>query len=128
MRKRVHILRIVTATFFLLLWNGSPARADGFGTREEAQAMVERAAVFLKSNGRAAALAEFGNPKGQFIDRDLYLVTYDAASGVRLSHPINPKLVGKSTLDMKDLDGKAYGQEILTTANTVGSGWVDFKF
>ena len=122
MPEHVHTLRIVATAFFLFLWNGSSTWADSFGTREEAQAMVERAAAFLKSNGREVALAEFGNPKGQFIDRDLYLVTYDATNGVRLSHPINPKLVGKSTIDMRDLDGKAYGQEIMTTANAVGSG------
>ncbi len=128
MAKILGVSRVFFAVFFLMMWSGLGMAAESYGTREEAQAMVERAAAFLKANGREVALAEFGNPKGQFIDRDLYLVTYDAATGVRLSHPINPKLVGKSTADMKDLDGKPYGQEILTTANTMGSGWVDFKF
>ena len=111
----------------VILMSVSAVRAEEFGTREQAQAMVERAAAFLKEKGREAALAEFGNPKGQFIDRDLYLVTY-AVDGVRLSHPYNPKLVGKSVAETKDIDGKAYGQEILDTANTKGSGWVDYKF
>jgi len=122
------ISRVVFAIFFVALWSGSAALAESFGSREEAQAMVERAAEFLKANGREAALAEFGNPKGQFIDRDLYIVTYAAADGVRLSHPYNAKLVGKSVAETKDFDGKAYGLEILAVGNGAGKGWVDYKF
>ena len=119
---------IFCAAVFVPLCLSSMASADAFGTREEAQAMVDRAAAFLKTNGRESALAEFGNPKGQFIDRDLYIVTYAATDGVRLSHPYNVKLVGKSVAETKDFDGKAYGQEILSVANGAGSGWVDYKY
>lgn len=122
------ITRFFLFTLFLTFPGAAALAADGHGSREEAQAMVERAAAFLKANGREAALAEFGNPKGQFIDRDLYIVAYAAADGVRLSHPYNPKLVGKSVTEAKDFDGKSYGLEILSVANTAGSGWVDYKF
>ena len=121
------ISRTMFAVFILVIGVISTGRAETSGSREEAQAMVERAAVFLKANGREAALAEFGNPKGQFIDRDLYVIAY-ATDGVRLSHPYNAKLVGKSVVETKDFDGKAYGQEILTVANGAGSGWIDYKF
>ena len=112
----------------LLVMSASLGRADEFGSREQAQAMVERAAAFLKDNGRDKALAEFSNPKGQFIDRDLYVLAYAAADGIRLSHPYNPKLIGKSVAEAKDIDGKAYGQEILDVGNGKGSGWVDYKY
>lgn len=122
------ILRIVFAFLVVGALSAPTARAESFGSREEAQAMVERAAEFLKANGREAALAEFGNPKGQFIDRDLYIVAYAAADGVRLSHPYNAKLVGKSVTEAKDFDGKAYGLDILAVGNGAGKGWVDYKF
>ena len=112
----------------LLVMTNSVCLADEPGTRQQAQAMVERAAAFLKENGREKALAEFDNPKGQFIDRDLYVVTYAAADGVRLSHPYNRKLIGRSVAATTDIDGKTYGQEILTVANTKGSGWVEYKY
>ena len=112
----------------LLLMTASISFADDFGTREQAQAMIERAAKFLNENGREKALAEFGNPKGQFVDRDLYIVAYAAATGVRLSHPYNAKLVGKSVIEAKDIDGKPYGQEILDVGNNKGSGWIDYKY
>ena len=102
-------------------------QAAEFGSRDEAKAMVERAVVFVTANGKDKALAEFSNPKGLFIDRDLYLISY-GLDGTRLSHPYNSKLIGKSALDAVDFDGKPYGKEIIDTANTKGSGWVDYKF
>jgi len=112
----------------LLLAAIMPARADDYGTPDEARAMVERALVYLKSRGRAAALAEFSNPKGQFVDRDLYVIAYDAGSGVRLSHPYNNQLVGKSVAEAHDIDGKPYGKAILEVARHQGVGWVDYTF
>ncbi len=122
------IARFFIFLLFLMIPGVAALAADDHGSRGEAQAMVERAAAFLKANGREAALAEFANQKGQFIDRDLYVVAYAAADGVRLSHPYNLKLVGKSVTEAKDFDGKSYGVEILSVANTAGHGWVDYKF
>jgi len=115
-------------TIILVLLGFAPAAmAAESGTRDEARAMVERAATFYKANGKEKSLAAFGDPKGQFVDRDLYLITY-GLDGIRLSHPYNPKLIGKSAAEAVDFDGKPYGKEIIDTANTKGSGWVDYKF
>lgn len=119
--------RLFLALLFTAMAAAPVLAADEFGSRDEAQAMVERAAQFLKTQGKDKALAEFGNPKGQFIDRDLYIIAY-ALDGTRLAHPYNPKLVGKSAADVKDFDGKPYGQEMIEVIKTKGSGWVDYKF
>ncbi len=119
------MLAISAAT--LLLGAAPAARAEDTGTADQAKAMVEKAAAFLKANGREKLLAELNNPKNQFIDRDLYIVAY-GVDGTRLAHPYNPKLVGTSVLDAVDFDGKAYGKEIVETAQVKGSGWVDYKF
>jgi len=108
------------------LFAANIAHADQFGTRDEAKALAEKAVAFIKAEGKDKAIAEFGNPQGKFIDRDLYIVLY-AADGMRLAHPHNPKLVGKSAAEAKDFDGKPYGQELIDTAKK-GSGWVDYKF
>ena len=105
-----------------------PARADSQGSRDEALAMVDRAEAFLKSHGRDEAIAAFNDKAGAFIDRDLYIVVYNLADGVRLSHPYIKPLIGKSVADAKDIEGKPYGQEILDLARGAGSGWVDYKF
>ena len=105
-----------------------PAFAEGErGTKDEAKAMVEKAAAFYKENGKDKAIAEFNNPKGQFIDRDLYVFALDM-QGIRIAHGTNQKLVGKSILDFKDVDGKPYGQEIVDIGKGAGTGWVDYKF
>ncbi len=105
-----------------------PARAaETYGTAEEAQHMVDRAAAFMKANGKDKLMAELNNAHGQFIDRDLYVLAY-GLDGLRLAHPYNQKIVGLSVLDAVDFDGKAYGSEIVATAKTKGSGWVDYKY
>jgi signal transduction histidine kinase len=36
--------------------------------------------------------------------------------------------VGQEFADLKDADGKLFVKEILETANTEGSGWVNYKW
>ncbi len=105
-----------------------PVCAGSFGSKDEAEAMVARAAEFLKANGREAAFAAFGDPEGRFADRDLYIVAYALSNGVRLAHPYNARLVGQSVEEAKDIDGKLYGKEIMDVARTKGRGWIDYKF
>ncbi|MDR3437174.1 cache domain-containing protein [Telmatospirillum sp.] len=125
-----HVCRrhvIATCAMFFLFSCIHSANAEDFGTAEQAKAMVDRVTVFFKANGKEKTLAELSNPKGQFIDRDLYVIAY-SLEGIRLAHPYNPKLIGLSVLDAVDFDGKAYGKDIITLANGAGSGWVDYKF
>jgi hypothetical protein len=103
------------------------AGAENVGTPDEAKAMLERGVVFYKANGKDKFLAEVNNPKGQFVDRDLYIAVW-TLDGIRIGHPHNPKLLGTSVLDAIDFDGKAYGKEIIETAKTAGSGAVTYKF
>jgi len=105
-----------------------PVQAGDMGTKEEAQALVEKAAAFWQANGRDKAVAAFNDRQGGFFDRDLYIVAANLADGIRIAHGANPKMIGKSLNDFKDIEGKPYGQEILELAKTKGSGWVDYKF
>jgi signal transduction histidine kinase len=120
-------LFVAACAVFLLCVHLSSAGAEDFGTADQAKAMVDRVAVFFKANGKDKTLAELSNPKGQFIDRDLYVIAY-SLDGIRLAHPYNPKLIGLSVLDAVDFDGKAYGKDIIEIPKTKGSGWVDYKF
>lgn len=116
------------ALFVMVLFGlAQPVLAEEFGSAAEAQAMVDKGAAFLKAQGKEKALAEFSNPKGQFIDRDLYIIAY-ALDGTRLAHPYNAKLIGKSVADAVDFDGKPYGKEIVDLVKSKDKGWVDYKF
>jgi signal transduction histidine kinase len=97
------------------------------GTPAEAEALVKKAVAFMKANGKDKAFAEFGNPKGQFVDRDLYIFVYDM-SGKCVAHGQNPKQVGKDLSDLTDPDGKPFVKERIEIAKTKGSGWQDYKF
>jgi signal transduction histidine kinase len=109
-----------------MLWAGFAFAAEK-GTPAEAEAMVKKAVAYIKANGKDKAFAEFSNPKGKFIDRDLYIFVNDL-NGVSLAHGFNPKMIGKSLIDMKDADGKPYVRERIEMIKAKGKGWQDYKF
>ena len=96
-------------------------------SQKDAKALVEKAAAFVKANGKDAALKEFSKAKGQFDKGELYVFAYDMNATI-VAHPKNPKLIGKNLLDVPDTDGKFFRKEIMETARTKGSGWVDYKY
>lgn len=124
---KINNLKIILAALLLGLGLSSPVMAAERGTKEEAKALVEKAAAYLKAEGKDKAIAEFNKPDGLFIDRDLYVFAMNM-DGVRLAHGKNQKLVGLSIMDFKDVDDKPYGKEIMDLGKGAGSGWVDYKF
>jgi cytochrome c len=102
-------------------------RAEDAGTKDEAVAMVKKAIEFMKANGNDKAFAEFSNPKGQFVDRDLYVVVYDL-DGKCLAHGANQKMIGRDLIDNKDVDGKEFMKERVELMKKQPSAWQDYKF
>lgn len=96
-------------------------------TPAEAEAMVRKGVAYMKANGRDKGLAEISNNKGAFVDRDLYL-TVTNMQGVNVAHGVNPKMVGKNLIDMRDSDGKEYLRERIQLAQAKGAFWQDYKF
>lgn len=97
------------------------------GTASEAVAMVKKASAFIKANGREKAFSQISNPKGPFVDRDLYVTVYDM-SGTCLAHGFNPKMVGKNMIDLKDPDGKAFIKERSEVAKSKDQFWIDYRY
>lgn len=97
------------------------------GTANDAKHLVEKGVALISSQGRQKAFAAFANPDGDFIKRDLYLFVYDMNGNV-LAHGGNPALVGKSMIDSKDGNGKAFIRERIEIAKAHGSGWQDYMF
>ena len=96
---------------------------------DEAVALVKKAAAYVKANGKDKAFEEFSNPKGQFVDRNLYIFAYDL-NGVSLAigNGNSKKMVGKNLLDMRDANGIYLIKKLIEVANTKGKGWVDYKW
>ena len=123
------ILSILAAMLCLGLV-GLPAHAQGKkGTAAEAQAMVHKAIAQIKKVGREKAFAEFDDPKGPFVDRDLYVVVYDLKGKV-LAHGANEKMIGKDVIELRDSDGKYFVKERveMMSKGPEAKGWQDYKF
>jgi cytochrome c len=119
--------KCLLATAILLVAGIASAPAAEFATKEEAQAMVVKAVAFIKQEGAPKAYAEFTNKKGQFTDRDLYVVVY-GLDGKVLAHGQNDKLVGQDLIDLQDVDGKFFVKERVQLARQQGTFWQDYKF
>lgn len=102
-------------------------QAQTKATAAEATAMVKKGVAFIKANGKDKGWAEINNKKGQFIDRDLYLVVY-GLDGTVHAHGANEKMVGKNLIALKDIDGKEFVKERVELGKTKGTFWQDYKF
>ncbi len=120
-------LTISALAIFALVSVQFGATAATNGSPDEAKAMVEKAAKLLTAEGKDKAFPAFDDPSGGFVDRDLYVFVLDQ-QGTTVAHGANKALIGKSLLNVKDADGKAFIKEILDLANGKGEGWVDYKW
>jgi cytochrome c len=121
------LMAVLLVTGWVLVLGLNTALAADVGTKDEATAMVKKAIVFIKTNGADKAYAEISNPKGQFVDRDLYVVVYDM-TGKCLAHGANTKMIGRDLIDNKDVDGKEFVKERVEMMKKQASGWQDYKF
>lgn len=118
------VVCLVLAAFFLLVTSAAAAEK---GTAAEAQSLVKQAVVYVKKNGKEAALKEIMNPKGEFVKKDLYIYVMDM-KGNCIAHEATPQLIGKNFMALKDASGKPFIKEILDISNAKGHGWIDYKW
>ena len=121
------LMAVLLVTGWVLVLGLNTALAADVGTKDEATAMVKKAIALIKANGADKAYAEISNPKGQFVDRDLYVVVYDM-TGKCLAHGANAKMIGRDLIDNKDVDGKEFVKERVEMMKKQASGWQDYKF
>jgi len=117
------LLVLVVMCMFLM---GVAGEVIAAGTAAEAEAMVKKAAAFIKANGKDKALKEFTDGT-QFKKDDLYIFVLDS-KGLTLAHGGNPKLVGKDMAGLKDAAGKFFIKDIVDGAKAKGTGWADYKW
>jgi signal transduction histidine kinase len=121
--------RLVLKVLFVAATGGVSwaAMAADHASADEAAAMVKKAAAYLKANGIEKTAVEVNNPKGQFIDRDLYVSIIDA-KGINVAHGGNPKMVGKDLSDLRDADGVYINRQRTEILKTKPDGWINYKF
>ena len=98
-----------------------------FSKRDEAKSLVKKALAYVQNNGREKAFAEFDDPKGQFVQGDLYVFVFDL-KGTLLAHGSNKGLIGKDMMETQDAEGVYFVKKFMAVAKKEGSGWVDYKW
>ncbi|MPL71665.1 hypothetical protein SDC9_17442 [bioreactor metagenome] len=109
----------------IVLTDNVPEKTGAVGsevTVGELKAFVENAYVYAHKVGKTEALAAFNDPKGKFIDGELYIFAYDM-NGTVLALPHQPDLIGKSRWYLQDTTGIKYIQRAIARAN-LGGGFV----
>lgn len=119
--------RLVAALLITAFMAGFAYAKTLRGTAAEAVQMVEKAVAYIKNNGEEKAFAEISNPKGQFVDRDLYVYVINM-DGAILAHGADQNLIGKNMRDVRDMDGKAFIRDLLRMAKVKNTGWFDYKW
>ena len=120
------MIAVLAACTMGLMPLAAGAAEEQRASKPEAEAMVHKAIAYYKKNGKEKALTEFQKNPGPFVDRDLYVTVYQM-DGTSISH-INPKMVGKNMMDLRDPTGKYHIRERLEAAKTKEHGWQDFSF
>lgn len=125
MKTLLALFALCTCSFLL----PAPALAAERGTADEAIALVKKAVAYTKANGRDKAFEEFSNPKGQFVDRNLYIFVYDLkGNNLAIGNGNAKRMVGKNLADMRDANGVYLIRQMIELSKTKGSGWVDYQW
>ena len=93
---------------------------------QEVEALVNKAAVLIDAKGKAA-FPELRKKGTEWFHEDTYLFAYDLKGNVLLN-PAFPAREGTNVSGQKDANGKLFHDAIIRTAETNGSGWVDYMF
>ncbi len=93
------------------------------GSADEALALVQRAAAHAAEVGRSQALADFHQPDGHWVDRDLYLFCTDR-NGLYVAHAAKPEMVGQAVSSVPGADADL-GDKLWSAAEA-GGGWVPY--
>ena len=88
--------------------------------------MVKRGVAFIKANGRVKAYAEITSLRGQFRDRDLYLVVYRLGATPQ-AQIAGETPAGRDLIDFRNIDSREFAQRV-EVARTRASLWRDDKF
>ncbi|WP_374565301.1 methyl-accepting chemotaxis protein [Ideonella sp.] len=94
------------------------------GSADEARTLVDRAVELVRERGLHAASAVFRDPKGGFLDRDLYIFVTDRDARYHV-HGAKPAMEGKLVHEVPGIDGDRFARESWEAVNH--SHWVEYS-
>ncbi|OPX72444.1 MAG: Cache domain protein [Methanoregulaceae archaeon PtaB.Bin152] len=104
----------------------SSARNASLAELKDLDAYVQSAVAYAASEGREAAIREFNDPVGRFVEGDLYIFAYDM-NGTVYALPFQQGLVGQNRIDVHDVHGVAFIRALVGAASR-GGGHVYYVY
>jgi cytochrome c len=127
-QERQVMLRLITIICASLLLAANSAHSQSSPPSSDQakriKILVDRAAELVNSRGKEA-FSEFRRRGSEWFSGDTYIFAY-APDGTVVLNPAFPAREGHSYHGQEDKKGKAFHDEIIKTAQTKGSGWVDY--
>lgn len=122
------MFRLITVICTLLVLTANSANSQQSPPNSEQskriEMLVNKAAELVNTKGKEA-LSEFRERGSEWWSGDTYIFAY-APDGTVVLNPAFPAREGRAYHGEKDKRGKAFHDEIIKTALTEGSGWVDY--
>jgi cytochrome c len=119
--------RVAVLLSSLLAFSSLSFAAGERGTPDEAKALVKKAISHFKANGKDKTMAALNDPKGAFIDRDLYVFVHDD-KGIYYAIAPKPAFIGKDMTSVRDANGKFIVQEQLDVLKKQDSMWQEYDW
>ena len=95
---------------------------------EQANALLERAVVYLQKNGPEKSLAAFNQRKGAFVSDEYYVFAVGLDGILHASGGSSHGLVGLNVLGLHDAAGKPFIRDLLEQARTRDAGVVEYRW
>ena len=92
------------------------------------KALVEKGVKMAETDGKEATLKAIGDPKGPFIDGELYLFAGPLDRLSILAHPYQLELVGKDLGSFKNSKMFSFIADFVKIAKEDGAGWVEYQW
>jgi hypothetical protein len=121
--KQIAYCLICGFMFFASLFQ--PARAEEKAMPEDIIKKIREASEFL-SRTKEAGLETFNERKGRWVFKDTYIFVFDCDRGRIMAHPINPKLIGKNLMGLKDFKGNYFFAQLCAASHSNQGGWVEY--
>ena len=102
-----------------------PAAYAQEADRAAAIAIADKAVVNIQKKGVEEACKDFADPKGGYIQGEIYVVVQDMQCKM-VCHAMLPRMNGKDMVELKDANGKYFTKEMRNVAQSGKPGWVDF--
>ncbi|MEM5788714.1 MAG: cache domain-containing protein, partial [Syntrophobacteraceae bacterium] len=121
-------MKAAASIFFLLLMIAGcpfPLHAQDKATPRDLVQKVREARDFLAASGQAG-IKEFNRKDGRGVWKDTYIFIIDMESVTILAHPVNPLLLGRNQIGLKDIKGNFFFIQFCEKAREEGGGWVEY--